>query len=279
MSYSELACQAVHISPQTMPSALLVSSATGSAVQMLPTVKAARTPFTPPPRMPIERFSRASRLRLLWMLAEIDEKKLAKSLFVTLTYPKMVEGLDMAKTHLDSFLKQIQRTHPNSSTVWKLEYTKLGTPHFHLLILGVGYWHHGDVARAWARIVASDHPMHGQAGTRIERLHSKRHPARYIAKYVSKHEKHPPGTYGRFWGKVGNLTPYLSPKHIYSLRREEHLRLRRLLDLLRKARCKRRRFRRASHLGHAQRWFLSGQSVASLLMRSMNLAPMALDTG
>ena len=216
-------------------------------------------------RGPIRGFSRASRLRLLWLIAQVGVDAFKQALFLTLTYPAGDPVASSHKRHLDALLKRLARAHPEAVALWKLEYTEAGTPHFHLILFKVGFWHFKEVAQAWAAIVKSEHPAHVQAGVRIEKLLSKRHAARYLAKYVSKWSTYPQDHRGRVWGKVGSISALFSEKVMFVLSKVDMYRVRRTLDLIRKSLKRTRKFRRATNVGHSQRWFLGGSTVVRLL--------------
>lgn len=203
-------------------------------------------------------------MRLLWTLAHVSLDHFSSSTFLTLTYPKGDPNATLAKTHLDTFLKRLRRLFPTAAALWKLEYTKAATPHFHLLLFGVPFWHHRRAASAWAQIVGSNHPSHRAAGTRIETLNSKRHALRYIAKYVSKASPIPNSHRGRIWGKTSNLASLFSEQIHFMLTQAQALTIRRILDLVRRAQNRRKRFSRAWNLDNSQRWFIAGDTIRKL---------------
>lgn len=257
------ACPSSHISPSTS-AAVLAASESGTAVQLIPLHPEPRFQQTHA-RGPITSFSKASRLRLLWLMAHVAIEHFGSALFLTLTYPSFDPQSIKHKTHLDTFLKRLHRVHPEASAVWKLEYTKNATPHFHLILFGLPFWHHSKVAKAWAEIVQSTHPSHLRAGVRIEKLDSRRKATHYLSKYLAKTFHLPPSHQGRIWGKTTSLAKLFSPTAHYLLTQPQFIQLRRLLDLLRKAQSRARRFTRPSNLNNSQRWFLNGPAVTRLL--------------
>jgi hypothetical protein len=157
------------------------------------------------------------------------------------------------------------RQAPAAAAVWKLEYTKAETPHFHLLILNLNFWHHKQIAKAWAEIVGSANPHHEVAGTRVEKVLCQTHVAKYIVKYVAKACPLPKSHKGRIWGKCGRIDLALSVKHVYQLSRSNFFRLRRSFDLLRRSYSRKRRFARASNVFNKQRWYLTGATCLRIL--------------
>jgi len=160
----------------------------------------------------VQTFSKASRRRLLRLLAKTD--KADRPLFVTLTYPDdFPDNPREIKRHLDAFGKRFRRKFPAGAFIWKLEYKarKSGqntgkiAPHFHLLAWGGTYKDMlGWVSGSWAGVVKSEDEKHLKAGTNVEKLRSWRGVMAYASKYIAKVnvEELPEGV-GRFWGVVG----------------------------------------------------------------------------
>ena len=160
-------------------------------------------------------FSRASRRRMLGLLAECRED-FTGAHFVTLTYPAQYPtDPHVFKRHLDSLLKRWARYSPAVRGIWRLEFQRRGAPHYHLLVWGLRgklAWLRGQVSRAWYSIVASGDEKHLRAGTNVQVIESRKHAGRYVSKYAAKPqalainedtgEVIPPG---RFWGSWGNL--------------------------------------------------------------------------
>lgn len=267
-----LACPALHISPLVSAFALVQVPEFARAVELLPLDRGPARTATPPKRMEITSFSRSSRRRLLWLIGSLHETILSKALFVTLTYPKGEALKADPHTHIDSLLKRLRRAAPTAAAIWKMEYTKADTPHFHVLILNLNFWHHKQIAKAWAHIVGSENPHHEEAGTRVERVLSQTHVAKYIVKYVAKSQPLPSTHKGRVWGKCGRIDLALSVKSVFALSREQFLAVRRTLDRLRKSYHPSRKFKRASNILQAQRWYLTGRCVIQYL-QALGLAP------
>jgi hypothetical protein len=261
-----LACPALHISPANPWFGVLSTPINARSIELLPLIQDPGPRHKPPIRKAITSFSRASRRRLLWLIGEIDEKTLANALFVTLTYPRDDPATSQKQKHLDSFLKRLCRKAPDASAIWKLEYTKNNTPHFHLLILNLGFWHHSKIAQAWAEIVASSHPNHRRAGTQVQRVSSKTNASKYITKYVGKASPLPSAHTGRIWGKAGALHHAISQKKIFAISKETYVQIRRTFDKIRRAQNRKTNFRRATNLGRRQRWFLRCSSAIKLAL-------------
>lgn len=255
------ACPAVHISPQLQWTAAVSARESARAVESMPLEVTCHVGKPPSKRSVIKQFSRASRRRLLFLIAKVAEPILEKALFVTLTYPSHDPATSKHAEHLDALLKRLRRMAPDASCIWKLEYTKADTPHFHLLVFNLNQWAHQHLARSWSEIVKSSHPGHQAAGTRVERINNKRHAARYISKYVGKVGELPEGHQGRCWGKAGNLAMALSPQRLYLLTKDQFVRMRRFLDRCRKAQNRKKVFKRRSEIHQVHRWFANGPDL------------------
>lgn len=261
---SRWACPAAHISPRW--AAVVGVPESARAIELTSTCKEPNLCETIPHiRGCVTSFSKASRRRLLWLTAKIAESHLANSLFLTLTYPAQEKGTARPKRDIDTFLKRLARRSPSASGIWKLEYTKAGTPHFHMLLLGVHSWPHRALADCWADVVRSSHPSHRRAGTRIERPRSPRHTAAYVSKYLAKATALPAHHQGRCWGKLSNIATFFSPVTLYTITLDQLKAVRRMLDRLRLAGNRTRPFRRLTCLSDSRHWFASGTAVGRYL--------------
>lgn len=86
----------------------------------------------------VTKFTRASRRRLLYKLAEVEKENLPQ--FLTLTYPNEYPEVEVAKKHFQQFIKRLKRKFPDLALFWKLEPQKRGAPHFHCLVWGLPGW-------------------------------------------------------------------------------------------------------------------------------------------
>lgn len=146
-------------------------------------------------------FSRASRKRLLELAARLDVSGVIRPKFITLTMRAIVPPA-VAKRWLDSWFKRLRRLCPAASAIWRLEFQKRGSPHFHLLVFGLPHWDKLELQRAWGEIINESRPF-----TRIDAV---RHGVRGVITYAAKYMGKVPGvrsgldnvTYltGRLWG-------------------------------------------------------------------------------
>lgn len=224
-----------------------------------------------PLRSKVTEFSRKSRMNLLTLVNDLRAQIVGGSLFITLTYPAgendPIVDLKESKKHLDGFQKWIRYHFPNAGGIWKLEYTKRGTPHYHLLLFGVENVPIPAVKAEWARLVASENPHHRDQGAQVQRVKSQRQGAFYVAKYQAKEVIVPGSHFGRFWGEFGNLEAFRSEKVVIRMGVKSYVELRRLLDKVRKSNS-RKPFRRSSDLDKSQRWFLECGSFLGALSRN-----------
>lgn len=156
----------------------------------------------------IKGFSAKSRLRMLRFMARLRMKGV-RATFMTLTfrgYPSNAE----AKRCLHAFVAVLSRSYPQASAVWRMEYQKRGSVHFHLLVFNLPYWDWKEILATWKRIT-------GQAVARIDvrLVKSRRGVMFYVSKYIAKVAKGIGKTFfifapylhagrkwrkGRFWG-------------------------------------------------------------------------------
>ena len=161
----------------------------------------------------ITKFSRKSRLRLLYKVAEIDKTELP--IFITLTYPDKFSDDPLEwKSDLRKFYKRLKRVFPKLGLIWKLEPQKRGAPHYHLLVWGAKFAGLYDYApMIWRDVVGSPDKNHylwhlGLLGNGnkhcVSEVKSWRGVMTYAAKYLGKEctaegWENP----GRFWGIKG----------------------------------------------------------------------------
>jgi len=162
----------------------------------------------------IQQFSNASRLRLMRMLSKLRSAE--PPLFVTLTYPDWAcPTPDEYKLHRKRLKERIRRRFPHSAGMWKLEFTRQGVPHIHLLVwlnepsltleqqvFVFRRW----MAEAWYEVVGTGEEAHRVAGTQVDRARSSKAVSHYIGKYVWKkgYQTESPEVWGRFWAVFGS---------------------------------------------------------------------------
>lgn len=156
----------------------------------------------------IREFSYKSRLRLMRFMARLTTKNV-RATFITLTfkgYPTNAE----AKRALHAFLQVLRTKYVSSSAVWRMEYQRRGSIHFHLLVFGLPYWPWEDLLETWKRVSRQN-----VSRVDIREVRSRRGVMSYVSKYIAKVEKRSGKTFlvhvpylhrgrkwrkGRFWG-------------------------------------------------------------------------------
>ena len=163
------------------------------------------------PRGEITGFSMQAARNLRIVLAALLNVAWVDGMLATLTYP--VDDIDLSdwhvyKQHLDRFTKAFRRRYPEASAVWRLEFTKRGFPHYHLIIFGIPNTEADFQAyriwqdHAWFKAVGTGLQKHLAAGCNVERVKSIEGARNYVAKYVNKQEQQCEGFTGRYWGKL-----------------------------------------------------------------------------
>lgn len=146
--------------------------------------------------------SKASRKRLIEKVLTMDDESMSKRVFVTLTYHKKVEDPLQIKKHLASFWRKVKKKFGDGlSCLWRMEMQARNVKHFHLIIFGIDFIPFEWVARAWWGSAGMQSDEHLRAGTRIEKIRSKRGVVYYVAKYIAKPDD--AKTVGRVWGIMG----------------------------------------------------------------------------
>lgn len=162
-------------------------------------------------------FSRASRKRLYLLLNSLKEDAIRKSLFVTLTYRKENVEPVRCKKHLKSFLQAMRRTYPSYSAIWKLEFQKRGSPHYHIIVFG-RYIPANWVAETWNRIAEDGDKLHLAAGTEVRPVRRSDSALAYVGKYMAKlHDGGQAENWGRFWGVHNRGSLPMSKVRVVSL--------------------------------------------------------------
>ena len=183
-----------------------------------------------PKRRKISYFSRKSRNRLLQLVSKLNKSKVdPKSvLFITLTSPS-VGWLDVSgeqwKKRLNNFLTQLRQKFKCNDTfcgIWRQEFQKRGSPHFHIVTYNVPYIDHEWISTKWNKICCKglsfrEQQKHLAAGTQVQVAREWGEINDYFSKTMSyvckdehwKHEKNlSPNvlqymkTFGRHWGVI-----------------------------------------------------------------------------
>jgi hypothetical protein len=116
----------------------------------------------------------------------------------------------------------LSRSFPEASAVWRMEYQKRGSIHFHLLVFNLPFWDWKEILSAWKRIT---HQSLARVDIRL--VKSRRGVMSYVSKYIAKVQKRIRKTFlvfvpylhvgrkwrkGRFWGIHNKKTLPLAQK-------------------------------------------------------------------
>ena len=201
-------------------------------------VQVKRLGMKPPPKRSrkgtkIGVWSMQSRMRLLRYLNKIDSGRIAKSLFVTLTYPDEVIAMEypLRTMQRSVFMRYVEGyLGRHVPAVWRIEweerksgaYTGKLAPHFHLMLFGVDWIPWREVRNMWRKTI---HRPSGPLKTWVRRIFNEDGALRYLSKYVSKYHSLDIATYlnsdikfGNHWGLLRKDEIPLAPRII-----ERHL--------------------------------------------------------
>jgi hypothetical protein len=156
-------------------------------------------------------FSRASRRRLLRLLASINRTAFrafkGRIFFITFTYPdEYPADSEVCKSHLKALRKRIERRFGDFAGFWRMGIQQRGAWHFHVLLFvppsfGSLKKIRHFVATSWYEICGEVGEGHLLAGTRVEEIKTWRRATSYAERYVAKEENFPEGLEtGRVWG-------------------------------------------------------------------------------
>jgi hypothetical protein len=160
----------------------------------------------------IKGFSKASRRRMMYKMAEIDRN--VKPEFATLTFPdeyyEFLDDDEQYKKIWKRFENRFRRKYPEAAAYWKKEYKPRKTgkyinvkfPHIHLLIYGID---HDEIQKwlmkTWWECCGKLSIEHLMAGTSCETVRSTRGVSYYVSKYMAKIDENT-GPTGRMWGII-----------------------------------------------------------------------------
>jgi len=165
----------------------------------------------------IHKFSQKSRQRLLRLFARMRMKGV-KATFITLTFAKYPTSRE-AKRALKAFVQYIRDNFEGVSAVWRLEYQKRGSIHYHLLCFDLPYWHWEEILKVWKSC-----SNQSKARIDVRLVRTRNGVMHYVSKYIAKPDRKHSSTFfihapyqqkgrhwrkGRFWGYVNkNALPF-----------------------------------------------------------------------
>jgi hypothetical protein len=104
--------------------------------------------------------------------------------FVTLTF-HYTHSVSKTKAAFKRFMARIHYDYPQASAMWRLEFQRRGTPHYHLIFFDLPYIEHKELRKTWMECTGED-----ASGVRVNLLTSARHAMYYVSKYVAKLPEH-----------------------------------------------------------------------------------------
>jgi hypothetical protein len=129
--------------------------------------------------------------------------------FLTLTLPKQITALQEESIHttlLKPFLQHLERRHKVSKFVWRLERTKAGRLHWHIVIDQCIHYKH--IRNGWNKLLrqnrlldqyAKEHGNYNAPSTDIRSVKSVDQSLKYMRKYLGKEESNEKQMKGRVW--------------------------------------------------------------------------------
>jgi len=124
-------------------------------------------------------FSRKSRRRMIDLMARLDLKD-KRIVFLTLTF-HYTHSASKTKAAFKRFLARVRYYYPQVAGVWRVEFQKRSTPHYHLILIDLPFWKHSELRQTWMECTGEDN-----SGARIEWIHSGRMCMFYVSKYCAK---------------------------------------------------------------------------------------------
>ena len=134
---------------------------------------------TPQKRGQVTEFSRKSRRRMIDLMNRLDLEG-RRATFLTLTF-KYTHDHSETKAAFKRFLAYLAYHYPNTSGIWRLEFQKRGTPHYHLILFDLPYWKHKAIRKVWMRCTREP-----ASGVRVNLLRGAKQAMYYVSKYVAK---------------------------------------------------------------------------------------------
>ena len=155
----------------------------------------------------VSHFSRKSRRNLLNKILKLEHRD--GYYFVTLTYQENDKAFTEWKKNLNHFYCSLQYHYPKMGFLWKLEFQKRGTPHFHLLLFDPTTPSIKElrslVKEHWYKIVGMRSKEFRHHGTDTQVVKNIKQSGFYLAMYQLKDANEPMDILkGRTWGVKGS---------------------------------------------------------------------------
>lgn len=157
----------------------------------------------PGKRGQVKGLSKSSRRKLVFLINSFAPVQ--DAFFVTLTMREASEDFKEWKKWLHRTLAGLRYNFPKLCGIWRLEFQKRGTPHFHLLLFtntDIDLTElRSKIRQYWSSAVGKQNI--GFMGSRVERVRDIRKSGFYLAIYQAKDEQDRKDIpTGRLWGKI-----------------------------------------------------------------------------
>lgn len=155
-------------------------------------------------RSKIRGLSKGSRRRLVFLINQVPS--IEEAFFVTLTMREASEDFKQWKSWLNRIKASLRKSYPLMSGLWRLEFQKRGTPHFHLLLFpntnGDLQLLRNKISKYWMNAVGRDN-VDLDRGISVERIRDMKKSGFYLAIYQAKDEQDRKDIpTGRLWGFI-----------------------------------------------------------------------------
>ena len=155
-------------------------------------------------RSKIQGLSKGSRRRLVFLINSIPS--IEEAFFVTLTMREASENFKEWKSWLNRIKASLRKAFPLMSGLWRLEFQKRGTPHFHLLLFpntnGDLQLLKNKITKYWMNAVGKEN-VDSDRGISVERIRDMKKSGFYLAIYQAKNEQDRKDIpTGRLWGFI-----------------------------------------------------------------------------
>jgi hypothetical protein len=141
-------------------------------------------------RQQVKGLSKDSRRRLVKLINSLGESP--EAFFVTLTMRTASENFKEWKKWLNRTLTAMRYRYPELSGIWRLEFQKRGTPHFHLLVFTNGQYpikaFRASLRKYWSNAVGQ-HNTSFIHGVKVEKVRDVKKSGFYLAIYQAKNEQ------------------------------------------------------------------------------------------
>lgn len=197
----------------------------------------------------ITNFSERSRHRMQKLIAMLEVDKLDYPTFNTLTFHNLnAISATKSKYYLAQYCKKIKRLYPNAAWIWRMEYQKRGTIHFHLILflstkekINLNEYQKNQLISFWHSVTCEESKHHLIYGCNFTKIKDFKHLLLYVSKYACKIDStFQTKSDGRHWGKSQNLP--IRPFTVLQVSQKTETQFRRFLKRLWKSKHKKKKY-------------------------------------